>query len=75
MTLRQRNVARIRDMFQRFQKEVKEIINGAINIAYFMRGGMQYHDVYELTPVERDMISDFLRERIEKELKSPHPVY
>ncbi|MNC78100.1 hypothetical protein D3C75_1302330 [compost metagenome] len=40
-----------------------------------MRGGLQYHDAFDMTPVERDLMNDFVSERIEQELKSPHPNY
>jgi len=62
-------------MFAQFTREVRDLVKTAISLSYFMRGGLQYHDAYDLTPVERDIMNDFVSDRIEQELKSPHPNY
>lgn len=62
-------------MHQRFQKELKAFITEGIELAYWSRGAMSYHDTFDLTPVERDLWSTWLKERFEVELKKPNPNY
>lgn len=40
-----------------------------------MRGGMQYDDVYEMTPTERQIAVKFITDRLEHEMKKPNPIY
>jgi hypothetical protein len=40
-----------------------------------MRGSIQYGDMLLLSHAERDMIEDFIKERLEAEGKKIHPVY
>lgn len=75
MTLRRRNSNNIRRMFQRFGREVEGLIDTAISLSWFMRGGLQYHDAYDLTPIERERMHSFITERLEKEFKKMNPVY
>jgi hypothetical protein len=62
-------------MMRGFQQEATVILQNAINLTYFFRGAIQYHDVFRLTPIERMKMDDFLEERFEQEKKSPNPVY
>jgi hypothetical protein len=62
-------------MFSRLKKESEALIQGIIQLVYFMRGSIQYHDMFELTPAERDLMDNFLAKRLEAEGKNPHPQY
>lgn len=62
-------------MFGRLQREAKAIIRSALELAWWSRGSLQYHDVLEMTYGERDEFSEFISERLEKLKGSPHPVY
>lgn len=73
--MRQRNVTKIRAMHQRFQKEMKGFLTEAIELCYWSRGAIAYHDVFDLTPAERDTWNLWLKERLEKEVKRPNPCY
>ena len=53
----------------------KKIKQHCIELAYFMRGAIQYQDFYDLTPEERKLIGEFLERRMEIEGKRQHPVY
>jgi hypothetical protein len=65
----------IQRMFQRLIKEGKNIIETVIELVYFMRGAIQYHDMMNMTPGERDMVSEFIKKRLEREKDRPHPTY
>lgn len=62
-------------MFERMKKQTRGLLTELIRIVYFMRGGIQYHDVLSLTPTERDMFSEFIEHRLEQEAKKLNPVY
>ena len=56
--------------------EVKTLLNSVTQMVYFMRGGVQYdYALYGMSYVERELINKFISDRLEKEAKSPHPVY
>ena len=62
-------------MFNTLRKSVEGLLDEIISIAYFMRGAIQYDDLWFRTPVERQKMSDFIEKRLELESKSSNPVY
>lgn len=62
-------------MFNSLTKGSEALIRSVIELVYFMRGAMQYDDMMWRTPFERDLISRFLEERLEKESKKDFPIY
>jgi hypothetical protein len=59
------------------QMQSNAIIDTCIEIAFYMRGGIQYEDAFNLTPAERSRIINFISKRIENEMKKPFktPIY
>lgn len=62
-------------MFAGFQREIKQIIKGLVEIAWYMRGGAQYKDLLLTTAYEREVMQEFVAKRLEDQSKSMHPVY
>jgi hypothetical protein len=62
-------------MFNRLRHESRQIMKGVIELVYFMRGAIQYNDMIMMSQVERDMVSDFIKENLEREGKKLHPNY
>lgn len=63
-------------MFKDLEGQTKRMISRCWEIAYFMRGAVQYEDVLELTHIERKEASDFLEKRMEIEgKKQSYAVY
>jgi hypothetical protein len=75
LTLKSGDSAAIRNMFSQLRAQAARLIKEAVEIAWFMRGGLQYHDIMHLTPQERDTIRDFINEHMESIKKHPFPVY
>lgn len=75
MMLRSRDPQKISQMIRRLKKEAENIIRDLVEITWFMRGGIQYFDAYELVPQERDAIKDFIKENLENQKKSPNPQF
>ncbi len=47
------------------------LVDEIIQLTYFMRGAIQYHDMYETTYHERQRISKFIEERLKDEGAKP----
>ena len=62
-------------MFKVLDKGVKDLVEGCVTLAYYMRGAISYDDLMWRTPFERQVISEFLEKRLEQQSKSPYPVY
>ena len=76
MTRKTGDADQINLMYARLNRDTKTILNNSIQLAYFMRGAMDYNDImYSMSYVERDMAMEFVNERLEAEGKNPHPVY
>ena len=75
MTIKTGTPDDIRQMFKTLNGSVKEIIKSVVQLVYFMRGSIQYDDMMWRTPLERDLISEFIKDRLEGEAKKQFPVY
>ena len=73
--LRQGSPEEIKQMFNRMNRESRQVVKSILQLVYFMRGSIQYGDMLLLSHAERDMINDFIKERLEAEGKKIHPVY
>ena len=75
MTLRLGEVGDIRRMFEQMHNEQRRIMKSVIELVYFMRGSIQYDDMMKRSLIERDLITEFLNDRLEIEAKKMHPNY
>lgn len=55
--------------------EISGIVNSVVELSWYMRGGLQYHDALNLTPGERDIMRSFIDRRMEKLKDHSFPVY
>lgn len=62
-------------MFARLTEEASNVVKHIIELVYFMRGGVTYEEMMNRTPGERQMIGEFISQRLESEKKNPHPNY
>lgn len=62
-------------MFQRFSAEAKSLLNSIVELCWFMRGSVTYEEMMLRTPVERQIISEFIEKRLDSQKKSMYPVY
>lgn len=63
------------EMINSMAIDVRNLLKAAIEIAYYSRGSIQYDKVLEMTPLERDLVVEFINKRLEAASKSPFPVY
>jgi hypothetical protein len=65
----------VRALIQRLSAEVKQLVRGAIEIAYFSRGAISYNEVLQMSAAERDLAIEFIQERLEAAKKMQFPVF
>lgn len=62
-------------MFAVLAGQSDQIIKSIIELTYYMRGAVSYHDAMLMSPYERQEILDFINKRLEQEAKKSFPVY
>lgn len=67
--------SRIAEMINTMGLDVRNLLKGAMEIAYFSRGAIQYDAVLRMTPLERDIAVEFINKRLELAGKMPFPVF
>lgn len=55
--------------------EQRALVSQTIEQTYYMRGAIQYHDMLNMTHVERTMIREFIMERLKDQNGRAFPVY
>lgn len=58
-------------MFGRMKKDTEAIIAKVVQLVYFMRGAIQYQDMMFMSAGERDIIDQFVKDRLEAESQKP----
>lgn len=67
--------SRISEMITSLGVETRNLLQQAVEVAWFSRGSIQYHSVLQMTPLERDLAVQFINKRLEAVSKSSFPVY
>jgi len=63
----------IAEYVEGLDKEANQIRSDALRLAWYMRGGITYDQVLQLSYAERNMISDLAKENIETTKKTQLP--
>jgi len=75
VTLKSGNAEAIQRMFSRMRAEARSLLEEAVQLAWFMRGSVQYEDIKNMTPIERDIVKEFITNHMEQIKKHQFPVY
>lgn len=62
-------------MFAALQREAESIVDGIIELTYFMRGAIGYEEMMRRTYGERQRIGTFIEKRLNVEMKRMYPQY
>lgn len=54
--------------------EAEMLIESFCKLAFYMRGSIQYEDVFGLTPLERTKMKEMIEQRLKIEMKKPMQV-
>jgi hypothetical protein len=53
-----------------YDKEIRALKNESLKMSWYMRGGLSYNDAMCLSPMERELIGDIIKENMEVTKKS-----
>lgn len=62
-------------MMARLQGEVRTTIKNIVQLVWFMRGAISYHEMLIMTHAEREIVKEWIEEHLETQKKSMNPVY
>jgi len=65
----------ITDLVEGMEKDANDIKAQSLKLAWYMRGGITYDQVLQLSPTERQMISELAKENMETTKKSGLPFF
>ena len=65
----------IQQTFNRLRSEAKGIISSIVQLCWYMRGSIQYHDMMQMSFAERDIVREFIDKHMEAIKKHPSPIY
>jgi len=58
-------------MFASLKQDIDNLILNITELTYFMRGAIQYDDMFDMCFLERQKVSEFIEKRLEVEKKKP----
>lgn len=61
--------------FEKMEQDVKSVKSQALRQAWHMRGGLTYSDALNLSPQEREIINDLIKENMEIVKKTNLPYF
>lgn len=73
--IKQGSPDQIKEMFMTMNSARENIIENVISLVYFMRGAIQYSDMMLMSHVEKQAISNFIKQRLEMEKDKMYPIY
>ena len=62
-------------LLEQYEKDSKALVNEAIKLSWFMRGGLSYAEALDLSPDERKIISELIKDNLETTKKSGLPFF
>jgi hypothetical protein len=66
---------RIKKLIDQYEKDVNEIKKSALTMSWYMRGGVSYEDVLNMSAEERKAINDIIEQNLETTKKSQLPFF
>ena len=60
---------------RKFEKDTKRIKHDLLRICWYMRGGISYTEAHQLSPSEREIISNIIKENLETTKNSKLPFF
>jgi hypothetical protein len=67
--------AAIKKLLDGYEKECEDIKKGAITMAWYMRGGVSYQDILNMSSSEREEINKLIESNLETTKKTQLPFF
>jgi len=68
------SIEEIEKLVEKLDKESRAIKTDLLRMTWYMRGGVSYDDVMQMSAVERELINAVIKENIEFVKKSKMPI-
>ena len=65
----------IAELIEKLDKEVRAYKEDALRMCWYMRGGLSYDDSMMLSKIEREIISEIVKDNLETTKKSKMPFF
>lgn len=75
LTLKTGDAEKINHMFGRLQTEQRALIRQCFELAWYMRGGATYDQIMQMTPVEKEIMNEWIEKHMKDIEKHNYPVY
>jgi hypothetical protein len=75
MTLLNLSPEKIQKLIENYEKAIKDIKKNAMTMAWYMRGGMTYEDIMNMSANEREQINEIIESNLETTKKTQMPFF
>ena len=65
----------LRKLIDNYDKQVKEIKHNALTMAWYMRGGVSYEDVLNMSISEREQLNEIVEDNLETTKRTGLPFF
>lgn len=75
MTLLSLPPEKVQKLIDGYEKAIKDIKKNAMTMAWYMRGGMTYEDIMNMSAAEREQINEIIESNLETTKKTQMPFF
>lgn len=75
MTLLNLPPEKVQKLIDGYEKAIKDIKKNAMTMAWYMRGGMTYEDIMNMSAAEREQINEIIESNLETTKKTQMPFF
>lgn len=75
MTLLNLPPEKVQKLIDGYEKAIKDIKKNAMTMAWYMRGGMTYLDIMNMSASEREQINELIESNLETTKKTQMPFF
>jgi hypothetical protein len=62
-------------MIDQMEQEANDVRKQSLKMSWYMRGGATYDDVMQMSPIERTLVSELIKENLETTKSSKLPFF
>jgi hypothetical protein len=75
MTLLRLSPEGVKKLLEGYEKYVEDLKSSAVSMAWYMRGGISYTDILNMSTSERSSVSKLIEENLETTKKTQMPFF
>lgn len=69
------NPEKIQKLIESYEKAIRDIKKNALSLSWYMRGGLTYEDVLNMSADERQQINELIESNLETTKKTQMPFF